>query len=185
MSMEKPCFIPIWVKKQWDLKNNSWKWEQLSVSCVFCVMVKRGYSEVYLAFNTLFASNLEEGMATHSSILAWRIPWTEEPGGLQSTGSQRVGHDWSDVAHTHTSQLSQSYLLTATQLLGNVCHNRKRLRFFFFFFSVFLLPLFWINFKHSEGHLNCTKNYTPFSKIYHLSTFHSIYHYLYRFYMRG
>ena len=32
-------------------------------------------------------------MATHSSILAWRIPWTEEPGGLQSTGSQRVGHD--------------------------------------------------------------------------------------------
>ena len=37
--------------------------------------------------------SLEEGMATHFSILAWRIPWTEEPGGLQSTGSQRVGHD--------------------------------------------------------------------------------------------
>ena len=36
---------------------------------------------------------LEKGMATHSSILAWRIPWTEEPGGLQSTGLQRVGHD--------------------------------------------------------------------------------------------
>ena len=36
---------------------------------------------------------LEEGMATHSSILPWRIPWTEEPGGLQSMGSQRVGHD--------------------------------------------------------------------------------------------
>ena len=36
---------------------------------------------------------LEEGMATHSSILAWRIPWTEEPGGLQATRSQRVGHD--------------------------------------------------------------------------------------------
>ena len=36
---------------------------------------------------------LEEGMATHASILAWIIPWTEEPGGLQSTGSQRVGHD--------------------------------------------------------------------------------------------
>ena len=33
---------------------------------------------------------LEEGMATHSSVLAWRIPWTEEPGGLQFTGSQRV-----------------------------------------------------------------------------------------------
>ena len=36
---------------------------------------------------------LEEGMATHSSVLAWRISWTEEPGGLQSTGSERVGHD--------------------------------------------------------------------------------------------
>ena len=36
---------------------------------------------------------LEEGMATHSSVLAWRIPWTEEPGGLQSMGSQRVGHN--------------------------------------------------------------------------------------------
>ena len=36
---------------------------------------------------------LEEGMATHSNILAWRIPWTEEPGGLQSMGSQRVRHD--------------------------------------------------------------------------------------------
>ena len=36
---------------------------------------------------------LEKGMATHSSILAWRIPWTEEPDRLESMGSQRVGHD--------------------------------------------------------------------------------------------
>ena len=36
---------------------------------------------------------LEKGMATHSSILAWKIPWTEEPEGLQSMGSQRVGHN--------------------------------------------------------------------------------------------
>ena len=36
---------------------------------------------------------LEKEMATHSSILAWKIPWTEEPGRLQSMGSQRVGHD--------------------------------------------------------------------------------------------
>ena len=36
---------------------------------------------------------LEEGMATHSSILAWRSPWTEEPGGLQSIELQRIGHD--------------------------------------------------------------------------------------------
>ena len=42
--------------------------------------------------------NLEKGMTTHSSILAWRIPWTEEPCGLQSMGSQRVGHYWRDLA---------------------------------------------------------------------------------------
>ena len=36
---------------------------------------------------------LEKGMATHSTLLAWRIPWTEEPGRLQSMGSQRVGHN--------------------------------------------------------------------------------------------
>ena len=37
--------------------------------------------------------SLEENMASHSSVLAWRIPWTEEPGGLPSIGLQRVGHD--------------------------------------------------------------------------------------------
>ena len=42
---------------------------------------------------------LEKGMATHSSILAWRIPWTEEPGRLQSMRSQRVGHDWATNTH--------------------------------------------------------------------------------------
>ena len=42
---------------------------------------------------------LEKEMAIHSSILAWRIPWTEEPGGLQSTGSQRVRHDWATSLH--------------------------------------------------------------------------------------
>ena len=41
---------------------------------------------------------LEKEMATHSSVLAWRIPGTAEPGGLQSMGSHRVGHDWSDLA---------------------------------------------------------------------------------------
>ena len=44
---------------------------------------------------------LEEGMSTHVSILAWRILWTEEPGGLQSMGSRRVTHDWSGLACMH------------------------------------------------------------------------------------
>ena len=56
---------------------------------------------------------LEEGMATHSSVLAWEILWTEKPGRLQSMGSQRVSHDWSDLAHTHT--------LFWIDLAGNLC----------------------------------------------------------------
>ena len=46
-----------------------------------------------------WGDRLEEDMATHSSILAWRIPWGEEPGGLQFMELQRVGHNWSDLAH--------------------------------------------------------------------------------------
>ena len=45
--------------------------------------------------------SLEEGIATYPSILAWRIPWTEEPGGLWSTVSQRVRHNWSNLVYTH------------------------------------------------------------------------------------
>ena len=49
--------------------------------------------------------SLEEGMATHSSILAWRIPWTEEPGRPHSIGSYRVRHHWSDLACMHLTTL--------------------------------------------------------------------------------
>ena len=62
-------------------------------------------STQYLKFNLLICEigllitsaqsiSVEKAMATHSSILAWKIPWTEEPGRLQSMGSKRVGHDW-------------------------------------------------------------------------------------------
>ena len=51
--------------------------------------------------NTILRDSLEKEMATHSSVLAWRIPWTEEPGGLLSIGSHRVGLDWSDLACMH------------------------------------------------------------------------------------
>ena len=44
---------------------------------------------------------MEKDKATHSSILAWRIPWTEEPGELQFMGSRRVRHDWSELAHMY------------------------------------------------------------------------------------
>ena len=78
----------------------------------------------------------EKGMATRCSILAWRIPWTEEPERLQSMGSQRVGHDWSDWACTHArwdwlltqeaSFLMSSQcleLLLGTRCLGNVARS--------------------------------------------------------------
>ena len=42
-----------------------------------------------------------EGHGNSSSILAWEIPWTEEPGGYSPWGHKKVGHDWSDLAHTH------------------------------------------------------------------------------------
>ena len=62
---------------------------------------------------------LEESKATHSSILTWRISWTEGPGGPQSTGSQRVGHEWRDLAqHTAMSLKANS----STVLL--ICPSR-------------------------------------------------------------
>ena len=65
---------------------------------------------------------LEEEMATHSSILAWRIPWAEEPGRLQSLGSQRVGHDW--ATNTNTVLLTMLYITCpwlAYFLTGSLC----------------------------------------------------------------
>ena len=56
---------------------------------------------------------LEKAMATHSSVLAWRIPGTVEPGGLPSMGSHRVGHDWSDLAAT-AGTLGLTCLILAT-----------------------------------------------------------------------
>ena len=86
---------------------------------------------------------LEEGKATLSSILAWRIPWTEEAGSLQSMGVQRVGQDWSDlaltwqlsvgfIAHTCPSQLCGPPNLTATLLLSPLWVRRKDLKMLHF-----------------------------------------------------
>ena len=63
---------------------------------------------------------MEEGMATHSSILAWRIPWTEETVGLQSMGSQRFGQYWSNLACSHA--ITTEYL---SILLFPICGMRK------------------------------------------------------------
>ena len=73
---------------------------------------------------------LEEEMATHSSILAWKIPWLEEPGGLLSMGLQRIGHDWAIElvcphgcvrarTHTHT----QIYTHILAEVYRNFCFS--------------------------------------------------------------
>ena len=67
---------------------------------------------------------LEKEMATHSSVLAWRIPGTEEPGGLPSLGSHRVGHDWSALA------VAACYRKGS----GQDFHSFEDFFFFFFFF---------------------------------------------------
>ena len=67
------------------------------VSCISLVSQRvKNLPEMWKAWVSSLAweDPLEQAMVTHSSILAWRIPWTEEPGGLQSMGSQKVGHDW-------------------------------------------------------------------------------------------
>ena len=78
------------------LSKMSYKWNHIVCSFLFwllslTVMLVRFIQAInYL----LLLSHLEKAMAPHSSTLAWKIPWTEKPGGLQSMGSLRVGHDW-------------------------------------------------------------------------------------------
>ena len=56
-----------------------------------------------------FTESLEKETATHSSIHAWEIPWTKEPGGLQSMGSQRVGHDWATSVCSVCAQYNEQF----------------------------------------------------------------------------
>ena len=62
-------------------------------SAIIVLLLISPFKSFNICFKYLDASLLEKEMATHSSTLAWRIPWTEEPGGLLSMGLHRVGHD--------------------------------------------------------------------------------------------
>ena len=86
----------------------------------------------------------EEGMATHFSTMAWRIPWTEEPGGLWSIGWQRVGHDWSNLACVHFSELpswgtkplcSPEYLQLSTWVTSHIALTVQAQEIIFFCFK--------------------------------------------------
>ena len=93
---------------------------------------------------------LEEEMATHSSILAWRIPWTEEPGGLQSMGSQRVEND---LVSKHTCWYTEIQLVSHTAVTtSNVAK----------FTSVLIICLLF--YTNKSGHLEKKKDnlFLPF-----------------------
>ena len=99
---------------------------------------------------------LEEEMATHSSILAWRIPWTEEPGGLQSMGSQRVEND---LVSKHTCWYTEIQLVSHTAVTtSNVAK----------FTSVLIICLLF--YTNKSGHLEKKKT-TYFSLSGHCAFF--------------
>ena len=103
---------------------------------------------VRLSLGTLplpFPPLKEEEVATHSSILAWKIPWAEIPGGLQSMGSQRGGHDW---ATEHTHHLKCSFLFFTHIFI-----------FYAFFlkysFPLWFIPRYWFFFFNAPLADNC------------------------------
>ena len=73
-------------EKQWSIRIYNW-------SLIWGELWKPACNAGHLGLFLGWEDPLEKEMATHSSILAWRIPWTEEPGEVQSRGSQRVRHD--------------------------------------------------------------------------------------------
>ena len=84
---------------------------------------------------------LEKEMATHSNVLAWRIPGTGEPGGLPSMGSHRVGHDWSDLAAVYICQCHS--LNSSHTLLPLLCPQVLVFSFGFLSGEKFWIPLFF------------------------------------------
>ena len=70
---------------------------------------KKKWTFIFLNHLSLVILHMEKEMATHSSTLAWKIPWMEEPGGLKSMGLQRVGHDWATSHSFFLSMLHISY----------------------------------------------------------------------------
>ena len=74
---------------------------------------------------------LEKEMATHSSSLAWKIPWTEKPGRLQSVGSQRVGHDWATSLHFTSEEKTSKPCVTPRKVSGSAKYTGRDTLFSF------------------------------------------------------
>ena len=89
--------------------------------CYFPCLKSSGFSSPLHRYNLILSIQAEKERATRSSVLAWRIPWTEELDGLWSIGLQQVRNNWSDLAHTSyvgLTYLVQKYLLKAFCMWG-------------------------------------------------------------------
>ena len=82
---------------------------------------------LFLGLLTIYITFLEKAMATHSSTLAWKIPWTEEPGRLQSMGSLRVGHNWVTSLSLFTFMYWRRQWHPTPVLLPGKSHGRRSL----------------------------------------------------------
>ena len=86
---------------------------------------------------------LEEGMATHSSILAWIITWAEELGGIQSIGSHRVRYDWSDLAQAQTLPIAILPLRDLHHLWGKPYKTKRNIHFVEFWHQLQVYTTGW------------------------------------------
>ena len=84
------------------------------------------WSQTRLSDFTFHFHAVEKEMATHSSVLAWRISGTGKPGGLPSMGSHRVGHDWSDLA------AAAGWLYPKRQIIAHVCDDGEKLELIYY-----------------------------------------------------
>ena len=93
-------------------------------------------------------------MTTHSSILAWRIPWSEESGGLQSLGLRKVGHDWGLISVTSITHLGSGDINSSTHTIWMTINRRpflkKKERFFYIDISQFLDLFFWVTLSSTK-----------------------------------
>jgi len=115
----------------WDLRVGH-DWSDLAAAAAVAQTVKNLPAMQETRVRSLdWEVPLEKGMAIHSSILAWRILWTEKPAGLQFMGSQRVRHDWAMNTHTHPylieHECSCKYIISIKHHSKELWHSSVRL----------------------------------------------------------
>ena len=123
---------------------------------IFITIRHRSKVNIFFFFlHTDVQFSLEKEMATHSSVLAWRIPGMGEPGGLPSMGSHRVGHDWSDLAAAAAVQFFWQNLLRkkcpfSTELSLHLCLKSVVYFWVSLFLKLSVLPywLIFLSFYH-------------------------------------